>query len=238
MLRQAQQLLKETLGQSVGRRRVRKLYERFGYLDAYSRHTDLRVEQDPHEAVGGLWEEMGRLQFDFLKRNGLEPGHSLLDIGCGTLRGGRHFIRYLQPGRYTGIDISEGALAYGRKLLIEEDLADRDARLVLNAGKRLDFAEFQDQSFDYLLAQSVFTHLPRDLIEECFLHVRQVMHERSLFFFTYFSAADHLQSSKKNFRHPWAFFEGLAARHGYAIDDVADSYDHPSKQRMVKMQLA
>lgn len=231
--------LKRALGynaKSAERQQVRKLYEEFDYLDAYSRHTDLRVEKNPHEAVGGHWEELGQLQFNFLLQNGLKPHHSLLDIGCGTLRGGRHLIRYLEAGRYTGIDISAGALAYGRKLLIEENLTGREARLVLNEGKRLDFSEVTDDRFDYLLAQSVFTHLPEPNIEECFQHVRQVMNEHSLFFFTYMPATDHIRRGEKNFQHPWAFFEDLAERHGYKIEDIADSYAHPTQQRMVKMQ--
>ena len=44
------------------------------------------------EAVGGLWEEMRRLQFDFLANQGLKPDHKLLDIGCGSMRGGVHFV--------------------------------------------------------------------------------------------------------------------------------------------------
>lgn len=38
------------------------------------------------EKVGGLWEQLGSLQFEYLVRNGLEPHHFLLDIGCGSLR--------------------------------------------------------------------------------------------------------------------------------------------------------
>ena len=48
------------------------------------------------EAVGGLWDEMGRLQFDFLVAQGLQPHHKMLDIGCGSMRGGRHFVNHLE----------------------------------------------------------------------------------------------------------------------------------------------
>jgi hypothetical protein len=48
--------------------------------------------------VGGLWDEIGRLQFNFLVAQGLKPEHYLLDVGCGTFRGGVHFIRYLETG--------------------------------------------------------------------------------------------------------------------------------------------
>ena len=51
------------------------------------------------EMVGGMWEEMGRLQLEFLQREGLTPEATLLDVGCGCLRAGVHFVRFLEPGR-------------------------------------------------------------------------------------------------------------------------------------------
>lgn len=54
--------------------------------------------------VGRKWNQMGRLQFDFMRRNGLQPEHVFLDIACGSLRGGVHFIRYLKHGNYLGLD--------------------------------------------------------------------------------------------------------------------------------------
>ncbi len=52
----------------------------------------------------------------------------MLDIGCGTLRGGRHFIGYLDAGRYTGMEISKQVLAYGEKLLVERGLVEKQPR--------------------------------------------------------------------------------------------------------------
>jgi hypothetical protein len=57
--------------------------------------------------VGGEWDEIGRLQFDFLKGAGLKLRHVLLDVGCGRLRGGVHFVAYLERGNYVGIDINQ-----------------------------------------------------------------------------------------------------------------------------------
>jgi hypothetical protein len=57
--------------------------------------------------VGGEWDEIGRLQFDFLNGAGLKPRHVLLDVGCGCLRGGVHFVAYLERGNYVGIDINQ-----------------------------------------------------------------------------------------------------------------------------------
>ena len=73
------------------------------FMPAYRARTDARVLEDPQAAIGGMWEEIGQLQFDYLRNDGLRPDHSMLDIGCGTLRGGRHFIAWLSPGKYTGL---------------------------------------------------------------------------------------------------------------------------------------
>ena len=58
------------------------------------------------EFVGGLWEEIGELQFQFMVAQGLRPEHRLVDIGCGALRGGLHFVRYLDRGHYYGLDLN------------------------------------------------------------------------------------------------------------------------------------
>jgi SAM-dependent methyltransferase len=219
----------------ASRGRIKKLYAEKDYLDAYSEHTDIRVEQDPHSAVGGLWEEMGQLQFAFLVKHGLRPHHTMLDIGCGTLRGGRHFIRYLNPGNYTGMDISFLAIEYGKELVSEEGLSDKQPRLIVSENKNLKFEEFAGEKFDYLLAQSVFTHLRREHIEECFEHIGAIMKENSAFFFTFSQADRFIQTSRKNFSYPFSFFESLSLRYGFEAEDHSGDYSHPTGQRMVKL---
>ena len=216
--------------------RTRALYRKADYLEAYAAHTDMRVQQDPHSAIGGKWEAMGKLQFDFLVRQGLQAQHSLLDIGCGTLRGGRHFIRHLDAGNYTGLDISPGALDSARSLVKAEGLESKRPMLVLSEGRNLRFEEFLGHKFDYLLAQSVFTHLLPEHISECFAHVGQVMTASSCFFFTFFESPDSEQTSHKDFRYPFSFFEKLAHDNGAQLLRH-DSYDHPRQQRMVCFTL-
>lgn len=219
------------------RHKIQRLYERHDYLEAYSRHTDLRVDMDPKLAVGGKWEMLGQLQFDFLKKRGLKPEHRLLDLGCGTLRGGRHFIRYLNAGNYTGIDISFKAIQYARELVNHEELLDKIPNLLLNKDKRLDFKQWSTTKFDYILAQSVFTHLKPEHIEECFLHIREVMHGNSVFYFTYFRAREYREASQKDFLYPLSYFEGLAERYNYHIEDFTWDYPHPKQQNMLAVKI-
>jgi SAM-dependent methyltransferase len=206
------------------------------YLDAYSRFTDEQVEIDPHRAVGGAWEEFGELQFAFLKRRGLLPHHRLLDIGCGTLRAGRHFVRYLDPDCYYGFDISPRAIEYGTDLLRSENLDAKRARLWVVAGD-LRFRDLASEQFDFALAQSVFTHLPPESITECFDHITSVLSPSGAFYFTYNDAAAlFAKPIGMDFRYPLSFFEELAGPRGFQLADLSDDYAHPRGQRMVELR--
>jgi hypothetical protein len=206
---------------------VARLYRRKSYLEAYAAHTDMRVRENPYTAVGKDWDVFGPLQYNYLVKYGLEPTYAMLNIDCGTLRGGRHFIRYLDPERYTGMDISVEAIAFGNWLVEKEGLIDKRPTLLVNQNRDLRFGEFAGRQFDYLLAQSVFTHLPAENIEECFAHVGGVMRASTAFFFTLREGREARRTGKKGFVYPFDFFEKLTTRHGFAVELMTD-YDHPS----------
>jgi SAM-dependent methyltransferase len=215
---------------------VGELYQDRDYLEAYSRHTDLRVAADPQSAVGGMWDEIGRLQFDFLVARNLRPHHKLLDLGCGTLRGGRHFIRYLGPGNYCGIDISREAVSAARQLIEQEGLSDKRPDIRVNEDRNLKFRDLAGGTFDYILAQSVFTHLKPEHIEECFENIGSIMDKNSVFYFTYKKGRGYKQTGLKNFRYPFSFFEALAQQNGFEVRDCSKLYPHPREQRMVELR--
>src|SRR6516165_1422491 len=104
------------------------------------------------EAVGGLWEDMGRLQLDFLTSQGLKPEHKLLDIGCGSMRGGVHFVSYLEKGNYSGVDRDRALLDAGRIELESHGLLWKAPLLA----EITDFGLVRlGARFDFLLAQSL-----------------------------------------------------------------------------------
>jgi SAM-dependent methyltransferase len=66
---------------------------------------DLQLSIVPE--TGAEYLRIGRVVKDStLRRTGLRPLDSVLDIGCGSGRIARHFIDYIEPpGRYVGMDI-------------------------------------------------------------------------------------------------------------------------------------
>ena len=126
---------------------------------------------------------LAALQFNLLTSLGLGENHTLLDIGCGSCRAGRLFIPYLLPERYFGLEPEQW--------LIEEGIDRELGRDVLRA-KRPSF-DHDDQftltrfgrTFDFLLAQSVFSHTSASQLRRCLDQARQVMRPESIFVANY-----------------------------------------------------
>ena len=104
------------------------------------------------------------MSFGLLTALGLRQHHSLLDIGCGSLRIGRLLIPYLNGGKYVGIEPNEWLVTQGIKREIGMDLVrtKRPRFLYADSAERLD----EDDVFDFAVAQSVFSHCGIDLVEQ------------------------------------------------------------------------
>ncbi len=118
--------------------------------------TGVEVQDHEHyrNFVGppGEYDLMGATQFALLCALGLRENHRLLDIGCGSLRGGRLFIPYLAPGGYTGIEPNQWLVEEGIAKQLGDDLV---------ALKRPTF--FYNERFDALgqepfASQSIASH--------------------------------------------------------------------------------
>jgi len=106
---------------------------------------------------------MGATQFRLLTTLGLRSFNRLLDFGCGSLRAGRLLIPYLDRGNYHGLEPNTW--------LIEDAIA-RQLGQDLIALKWPHFHAFDDfraercgVDFDFILAQSIFSHCGLDLVE-------------------------------------------------------------------------
>jgi SAM-dependent methyltransferase len=106
---------------------------------------------------------MGATQFRLLTTLGLRDIHRVLDFGCGSLRAGRLLIPYLRRGGYHGLDPNAWLI---------EDAIDRQLGRDLVALKWPHFHTFDDfradrcgTDFDFILAQSIFSHAGADIVE-------------------------------------------------------------------------
>ena len=106
---------------------------------------------------------MGASQFRLLCTLGLRAHHRLLDVGCGSLRAGRLFITYLDPDRYCGIEPNAWLIDEAIEHQLGRDaVAIKRPRFDHNTEFR---AEVFGHEFDYILAQSIFSHTGHEMAE-------------------------------------------------------------------------
>jgi SAM-dependent methyltransferase len=179
--------------------------------------------------------EFGRMQFRYLVDHGLASTDRVLEIGCGNLRAGRFFIDYLDQGNYYGIDISPEILLSAERVLAENRLQDKVPRLTYTGD--LTFGFLPAGYFNVIHANSVFTHCPIEIIEECFAHVGRIMAPGAFFDFTFYRAGDtEYQVHREDFYYQTETLTGLAAKFGLAarlMDDWLDPWDSQPKIRVV-----
>ncbi|AXK35281.1 class I SAM-dependent methyltransferase [Streptomyces armeniacus] len=194
--------------------------------------------RNPRGAVGTpseeRWNALGQLQFDYLLGHGLTPADRMLEIGCGNLRAGHHFIGYLEPGHYHGIDISPDILLAAQRTLADCKLQSRLPYLTLVNDLRL--AHLPDGHFDVVHAHSVFSHSPLPVIEECFAHIARVLAPGGFFDFTYnrTDGTEHHVLHEDFYYRPGTLI-ALAESYGLAAR-VMDDWDKlPHKQSKIRV---
>lgn len=172
---------------------------------AEGRHRDIIGGGD------GMWEPIGRLQFEYLVGAGLQAHHTFLDVGCGSLRAGLFLIPYLNPAHYFGIDISPSILGAGKQELALAGLAERVPDENLRVTATFDVGGMP--LFDFGIAQSVFTHTPIEALDECLRHLRPQFKDTGRFLASFFAAPPGTQTQV----HP----------HGVTSYSDRDPYHHP-----------
>lgn len=167
----------------------------FHFVEDYERHVaDLIVRHPIDEAmslaVGGHYEAIGQIELALLRRVGLTPGASILDLGCGS---GRLASALGASGvglQYVGIDVVQQLLDYAASK------SPPSYRFILHRELSLPLA---DASIDIACAFSVFTHL---LHEETFIYLRDMrraLRRNGRIVFSFLEFAEPLQ---------WAPFQG------------------------------
>ena len=104
------------------------------------------------------------MTFNLLTTLGLRQHHSLLDIGCGSLRIGRLLIPYLNPGKYFGLEPNEWLVQDGINREVGRSQVEIKRPTFFFSSLTETIAQAKI-AFDFALAQSIFSHCGLDLIK-------------------------------------------------------------------------
>jgi len=73
------------------------------------------------------YDVFSHMQFSLMTLLGLRETHTLLDVGCGSLRAGKLFLMYLLPDRYFGIEPEEWLVQEGIERELGREIVNRQA---------------------------------------------------------------------------------------------------------------
>ena len=200
-----------------------------------------------HSMVGParLWEMKREFQIHFLKSMKLAPEHYLLDIGCGTLRGGVPIIQYLHIGHYFGIEVRGGVLDEGRKELEEEALTYKKPKLVQSTDiSQLTF----DKKFDFIWSYSVLIHMNDDVLGDTFNFVKNHLSNDGEFYANV-NIGERKDGEWQGFPISWRsldFYVRECAEYDLTCTDLGALSDHghisnitsQDNQRMLKISIS
>ena len=204
-----------------------------------------RTRQERRHAMVGpadLWKMKRDFQIQFLKAMNLTPQHYLLDLGCGTLRGGMPIIAYLQDGHYFGVESRAEALDEGRKELREAGQEGKQPTLLLSP----DISQLKiDQHFDYIWAFSVLIHMSDDILNDTLEFVAEHLLDKGV------SLANvNIGETKEGHWQGFPvvsrtleFYSHACATNGLAVSDLGPLKDHghvsnveaQDRQRMLRI---
>jgi SAM-dependent methyltransferase len=141
--------------------------------DLVSRIRGARTPPRGLSFVGhGDFESVGAEYASFFKElGGLRPEDRVLDMGCGIGRMALPLTEYLDTGSYAGFDVGKAMVRWCRRHITPRHPEFEFTWVPVYNGKYNPFgtisaAEFRfpydDDSFDFAFATSLFTHLLRD----------------------------------------------------------------------------
>ena len=213
--------------------------------------TDQQIARGLHRQwVGGLWDgEYGKTQVDFLISQGLRPEHKVVDIGCGSFRGGRYTIDYLNAGNYYGIDSNQSVVQAGYDLELSDEQRAKLPTSNLLATDRFDVD--LGVKFDFALAQSVFSHISLNHVRLCLYRLAKSMEPGGKFFATSFEESrsrdlDYIRLSPKakqrfSERNVYWYYRGdmhwAASFSPWKVRYIGD-WGQPAGQRMIEFTRA
>jgi SAM-dependent methyltransferase len=158
--------------------------------------------------------------FNLLTCVGLRQHHRLLDIGCGSLRSGRLLIPYLDPGKYIGVEPNKRAVIDG----IAHELGDDIIQIKKPVfSYKASLEEFDAPlELDYAVAQSIFSHTSKSMLDGWLADVAAHMRDTGALFATFLRG--NVDYAGEDWVYPGCVkyrietMRQLACKHGFSFE--------------------
>jgi hypothetical protein len=223
----------------IGRMLRTRVFPRLLGRRRWAVEGNVGVRMVGHRAyIGGRWEEWGRVEFDFMRSRGLQPEHVLLDIACGALRAGVHFIPYLDAGNYLGVEKEKELIRRGLARELPRAVREQKRPELLVSGS-FEIERLSKQA-DFALAWSLFTHLTPADLETCLRKLRAYVGPTHQFYAT-FAPGESARNAERSHAHAAFYYSreeltAIGERGGWRCDYIG-RLEHTRVMRQAMMKF-
>lgn len=146
----------------------------------------------------------------YMKLFPIAPGSRVIDYGCGSLRVGAHFIRFLDPGCYFGLELANGLYQLGEEVIGPELIARKKPRLGLIDTPALGEAVAFGADFVYSTAVAFHVH-PDEMALYCANLIKLAAKPGATLFFDVKTSETPLRYRERSWSWPLGMYlEALA----------------------------
>jgi SAM-dependent methyltransferase len=182
-------------------------------------------KRDGKKSEGDFF-EAGRFAFErYRKLSKIKPDDRVVDYGCGSLRLGIHFLDYLNPENYFGLDVTRDFIDIGISAAPERIARKKPQLYAINAASIVSASEF---GADLVISNAVSYHVHPDENEQYLGNLAAICAKPGarLIFDAKCSAAP-VQFRKRSWAYPLEFYvdrlSPLAFTAQHKTTAVADS---------------
>jgi hypothetical protein len=165
----------------------------------------------PHFSLGenlpeDFWQAGSVKAAYYIRKMALAPSHRVIEYGCGSLRIGGHFVRFLEPGNFYGFDVIDGFFEMGKKLIGADLLAAKRPRLAVIAPDAIaDAAAF---GADHIFSAAVCIHVHPDELQTYFANLTRLASRPGANVFFNVAVADAVVRIRPDsWAHPLSFYK-------------------------------
>lgn len=195
--------------------------EKQNSLASILREAARRAKSDKHKGLYDLSAAERHLMY--MRAEGLKPSNAIIDFGCGFGRTAIPLLRYLDPGCYSGVEISKERLRIADEYVAHERLQEKHPRFLLTRDLAMPYAT--DASTDMIWALTVVSHMPLTDIKMFLASAFRVLKSGGVLLLDYVVSEKQDKTSVKDFRYSGAEIEECCRQTGFRVVTVDTARD-------------
>ena len=199
-------------------------------------------------ATGGNWDDQGQWAYEFLRGQGLQPGHYVLEVGCGSLAAAARLLPYMEEHHYWGFEKNLELFSAGVQIELPRlGVAPERGHFIVNDEFDLSAAP---HVFDLALASGLVRRLSLNAVARCMASVVRKLAPGGRFYITWAENPDAASfdpltqsdgtrtfADREPFHYSFATLAAIAHTVGAKAERQADT-SHPRRESLMVLTRA